>query len=237
MDPQWAGESNVEVRQLEGLMDSDIESFLTKHALRALVAQECAGENLLCRQGPPLGAAAETWPEGDGVPFVPILSILVAELPYRPPFLEGAAYWSLFIKRHCSETWVGDHTLVVRKYADIAPLRLLRVPPEIKSPPLPLRFREVIDYPCDEALLEILSDQPSLLRAYESRDDELRERFPCHDGIKLGGYPLLIQPTGFLKCLDPDFAIQIDISSYFHYQDSGIGYFQKDLSYACWETL
>ncbi|HUE71018.1 MAG TPA: hypothetical protein VMP01_09025 [Pirellulaceae bacterium] len=168
---------------------------------------------------------------------MPVLSILVAELPYRPPFLEGAAYWSLFTKRHCSESWVGDHTLVVRKYPDITPLRPLPVPPGIKLPPLPLRFHEVIDYPCDEALLEILSDQPLLLRAYESRADELRERFPCHSGIKLGGYPLLIQQTAFLMCLGPDFAIQIDISSYFHYQDAGIGYVNKDLTYACWETL
>jgi hypothetical protein len=35
-------------------VDSDIESFLAKHARRALIAQECAGGNHLFRQGPPL---------------------------------------------------------------------------------------------------------------------------------------------------------------------------------------
>ena len=221
-------------------MAADINAFLAKTGRPALVAQQCdsnESENVLCCQGPPIGFADEEWPATDGLPFVPVLSIHNVELPFTPWFLEGSAFWSLFIAQDRYEHVVRDGSLVVRKYTSIAGLGQKRAPRGIKSKVLPLRFLEVRDYPSQTALHEILLDTPKLLSDYEARADELGKRFPCHHGIKLGGYPYLIQETAFLKRLNPNFAVQIDSSSYFHYGDSGIGYFNEDLSYACWETL
>ena len=67
--------------------------------------------------------------------------------------------------------------------------------------------------------------------------EEKLEGFKCHAGIKLGGYPHLIQETAFLQSLEPDFQIQIDITELYSYGDSGVGYFHDDLSAVIWETM
>jgi hypothetical protein len=56
-------------------------------------------------------------------------------------------------------------------------------------------------------------------------------------GIKLGGYPLLIQSTAFLMTLDPDFQLQVDATSLYTSADSGIGYICDNLTSAIWETM
>jgi hypothetical protein len=219
-------------------MTADIDEILTGAGRLALVAENAGdADDVLCRQGPPLAAEHESWPHKDSVPLLPILSIHTPELPFVPSFLQGFDYWAFFIEPETCEQVVEDGSLVVRKYESVARLQQLPPPLSIEPQPLRLRFHEVIDYPCDEAIENVWSDQPDLIQAYKSRADELREKFPCHSGIKLGGYPLLIQPTAFLRTFGPDFQIQIDISEYFHYGDSGIGYLCDGLSYGLWETI
>jgi hypothetical protein len=220
-------------------MIPNIDDLLKQTGRPALVGEEVADPsgNVLCRQGPPLAAADESWPLKDDVPLLPILSIHTRELPFVPAFLQGFDYWTFFVDLETCEQIIKDGSLVVRRYKRALGLRPLPPPPSIKPQPIGLRFRKVIDYPCDEALYDVWSDRPELLQAHEARAAELRDRFPCHSGIKIGGYPLLIQPTAFLKTLDPNFQIQIDISNSFHYGDSGIGYLCMGLSYAVWETI
>lgn len=220
-------------------MSSSIDDVLARLGRPALVADEIKNPvtDILCRQGPPLGGLSEAWPQKDGKDLLPLLSLCVRELPFAPAFLQGFDYWTFFIEPETWEQIDRDGSLVVRRYKSVIGLRQLVAPPSIKPKPLHLRFRKVVDYPDQDALHETWAEQPALLRWLDSRAGELRERFPCHYGIKIGGYPQLIQPTAFLKTLDPDFQIQIDCSEYYHYGDSGIGYVCSGLSYACWETL
>jgi hypothetical protein len=77
-----------------------------------------------------------------------------------------------------------------------------------------------------------------MLAASCDGDPAWAERFPCHSGIKLGGYPLLIQSIeAFLASRDPDFQMQIDGSDCYMYGDTGIGYIPSKLSAIVWETM
>lgn len=221
-------------------MADELEAFLEQHARPALVAKEypaSRGSSIVSRQGPPLGLPGEEWPRKDGEPLVPILSVYVPELPFVPHFLAAWTYWTFFIQREPYEHLARDGSLVIRQSMSIANLVPMNPPPGIKTDPSILEFHEVRDYPCATALGEIFADYPRLGRDYFAHERAMSERFPCHYGIKLGGYPYLIQETYFLKQLNPPFSIQLDISEYFHKGDSGIGYLDEKLDYAAWETI
>jgi hypothetical protein len=163
-----------------------------------------------------------------------ILSLYIPELPYVPDFLRPFAYWAFFIEPDRHEHTHSDGSLVVRRYSDRAALKPLSTS---ETQTLELLFHEVTDYPSPIAIREVLATQPRLREIYDHHADALSERYPCHAGIKLGGYPHLIQATAFLATLEPDFQIQIDTTDVYAYADSGIGYFYGDLSAVIWESL
>lgn len=211
-------------------MQQSPEESLAALGRRALVGDEIPSADapdLLCGQGRPLGYAGESWPTKDGNALVCILTIYTPELPEVPDFLRAAEYWAFFIEPRSYEQVAEDGSLVVRQYRSITSLCLLPQPAGAKGIPLQLRFREIIDYPSDFALAKA---PPAVAHAAESR-------FECHSGIKLGGYPHLIQETAFLESLDPDYQIQLDCSNYYMYADSGIGYVYAGLSAVIWETM
>ncbi len=185
----------------------------------------------------PLGHAGETWPVKKGAPLFPVLSIHVAELPHVPDFLEGAEYWSLFIEPHQFEQATDDGSLVVRRYPHISGLEPLRPSTDTMPARLALRFRQVVDFPSSCALEQALRSNPALLSTYREQSDDLEDLFPCHDGIKLGGYPLLVHGTTFLQSLHPDFQIQLDTTELYSYADSGVGYVYGGLTAAIWESM
>jgi hypothetical protein len=170
-------------------------------------------------------ARDESWPLKGGRPLVNVLNIRTAELPAIPTFLGGSAYWSFFLEPQAFEQVVSDGSLVVRRYESTAALRPLP-PPSSQASPLRLRFRAVTDYPSGFALAKCLPETTIL-----------EDRFPCHAGIKLGGYPHMIQGTAFLESLEPDFQIQLDCSNFYSYADSGIGFVYDGLSAVIWESL
>jgi len=226
---------------------ADIEAFLIQTWRRALVGRKCDPADaavIRCRQGNPLGQPHEGWPHRGDVPLFPILGLHTPELPFVPPFLEGYSYWTFFFELDRYEQGIQDGSLIVRRYPDVAGLERLAAPSSLEllaaassvDPTVrPLRFHEVRDYPSPLALKSSLA--PDLLQQYRARATELDERYPCHTGIKLGGYPYLIQKTAFLRSLDPDFQMQWDGNDYYMYADCGVGYVYGNLAWVIWETM
>lgn len=219
-------------------MSTSIDQYLESLARRALLATQlpASGEDVHCCQGgEPLGLPGESWPEFEGERMFPVLTISTGELPFVPSFLRGADSWTFFIQPGAWEHATSDGSLVVRRYSS---------PPRVEgrrhaaSPPrLGLEFHEVLDYPSEEAIFEALADSPVALQEFEQDCERLVESFPCHSGIKLGGYPYLIQPGGFLASLASGFEIQIDVTDLYMYADSGVGYIYDGLSKATWSTM
>ncbi len=211
-------------------MTTPLEALLHRLARRALLAEPAEGSGLRSGQGAsPLIGPPTDWPSKDGIPLLPVLSVATEELPFVPDFLAEASSVSVFIVPNGYEHVAEDGSLVV--------WRDNRAGESGESGTfIPLRFREVVDYPCQAALRQALAERPQLLDTLDELDDELDESFPCHDGIKLGGYPSLIQETAFLKSLDPDFQIQLDSTEFHSFGDSGMGYVYSGLSAIIWES-
>ena len=224
-------------------MQSSFRKLVESKARRALVASTTLraserDESPVSRQGGiPLGFSDEEWPKFDGVPLFPILSVFAPELPFVPRFLEGFDYWSFFIVRDDFEQVVDDGSMVVRRYETTAGLVPLQAPEDQDSRLIELTFAEVRDYPSDFAFDEVIQHDNQIARIAGNGWEEELKSYPCHDGIKLGGYPRLIQGTAFLLSLDPDYEIQIDMTELYTYGDSGIGYVFGGLSAAIWETF
>jgi hypothetical protein len=197
----------------------------------ALLANDGAPESavLSSQGGVPLGLPGETWPALNGEPLFPILTIATRELPVIPAFLSGNEYWSFFIQRDQYEQSVSRGSLVVRRYARLSELIPLPQPIEAPIERLGLSFSIVTDYPSRIALGRILGD--------DDDHEDLDEQYPCHAGIKLGGWPLLVQGIAFLATAEPDFQIQLDVTDLYMYADSGIGHVYGGLDAIIWESM
>jgi hypothetical protein len=176
-----------------------------------------------------LGLPGEAWPALNGEPLFPILTIATRELPFVPVFLSGNEYWAVFIQRDQYEQSVNDGSLVVRRYPRISELVPLPQPIGAPSKSLGLSFSTVTDYPSRIALRTIIGDDVD--------HEDLDELYPCHAGIKLGGWPLLVQGTAFLATAEPDFQIQLDVTELYMYADTGIGYVYGRLEAIIWESM
>lgn len=224
-------------------MTFDTEKMIMSWMKPALVADErppdhSDGQGLICRQGgSPLGLVGEKWPEKDGEPLFPILTIATKELPFVPEFLSAYEYWAIFIQLDEFNQIIKDGSLVVRKYSTIEGLEPITSAHKNDSKYIELRFKEVQDYPSYSAVYRALEGDNELKNRFNPDWPDKLEEYECHSGIKIGGYPLLIQRTGFLENLNPDFQIQIDSTDLYSYCDSGIGYIYSNMSAAIWETI
>ena len=208
-----------------------IQERLVSLGREALLADNGSPEStvLSSQGGVPLGLPGETWPALNGEYLFPILTIATVELPVIPAFLLGNEYWSFFIQRDQYEQSVNRGSLVVRRYPRLSELVPLPQPIELPSKRLGLSFSTVTDYPSGIALTKILGD--------DDNHENLDEKYPCHAGIKLGGWPLLVQGIAFLATAEPDFQIQLDITDLYMYADSGIGFVYGGLDAIIWESM
>ena len=73
---------------------------------KALVADDGSFEStaLSGQGGVPLGLPGESWPDLDGEPLFPVLTVDTRELPSVPEFLSGHEYWSLFASSRSSKS-------------------------------------------------------------------------------------------------------------------------------------
>jgi hypothetical protein len=139
--------------------------------------------------------AGESWPVSKGGPMIPLLQILVAELPYKPPQFEGVALVQLFVDAKKLPRKLpaknGDGWRLILR-SDIGVLEPHSTPPEASSlRPFPVRWRHSEN------------DAPSWDEAWDDGHDEFMRRkdagdlydgkYQNHPATKIGGWPSWIQ--------------------------------------------
>jgi len=176
-----------------------------------------------------LALPGEQWPASAGQPMHALCQLNLAELPFRPPHLDDLAMITVFIGPNVLpvDQLNGDNWCL-RTYQDISMLRPIEQPAgraPIKAFPLRPRIVEA-DFPC----LDDVSD----MGIDGGDDEEYGERCHTADGLKLGGWPSLIQSTIYWPSQDddrinPQYVFQIDSCEKAHWQwgDAGVGYFGR----------
>jgi Domain of unknown function (DUF1963) len=135
----------------------------------------------------------EEWPTRDGTPLAGICQIRTSELPHVPPALRGVALITVFLRAEegvpVPPSGVDDHGWEVRVYENLD--RVVPVDGVMATSirPFPVRWQLF------EADLPSWEDAARVLTAEELA--ELEEGFddlegPA-DGLKVGGWPSLIQ--------------------------------------------
>lgn len=170
----------------------------------------------------------EAWPTMNGAPMHALCQINLAELPFRPPRLADLQMITVFVGPDDlpSDGPNGDNWCL-RAYRDLSELLPIE-PPATGSTirAFPMRPRVVEeDFPCrDDVPLDLPDD-------VDEEYDDLYENVP---GIKLGGWPTLLQSEIFWAPWNkhpaaPEFVFQIDSSEKtgWSWGDGGVGYFGR----------
>lgn len=171
----------------------------------------------------------ENWPTTNGQPMHALCQINLMELPYKPLHLDDLAMITVFIGPSELPINAANGTnWCLRAYRDLTHLCLLpqtRTGSQIKA--LPMRARLIKDdYPCLDDATDLGIDIAD--------EDEYIEKYANADGLKLGGWPTLVQgPVSWnginIADMKPEYVFQIDSSEKGRWQwgDNGIGYFGR----------
>jgi uncharacterized protein YwqG len=174
-------------------------------------------------------ATGESWPETGGRPMHALCQINLTGIPFRPKRLEDVEMLAVFI---------GPDTLpmdepngqnwCIRAYPRIAglvPLAHRDTGSKIKSFPMRARVVEH-DFPCWEDVPLELSE--------EIAADNYFDLFENTSGLKLGGWPTLVQAEIYWAPWNrhpaaPEYVFQIDSENKAHWSwgDGGVGYFGR----------
>tara|TARA_B100001094_G_scaffold117190_1_gene113041 strand:+ start:8221 stop:8928 length:708 start_codon:yes stop_codon:yes gene_type:complete len=159
----------------------------------------------------------EAWPYYEGQPMLPLLQINLETFPTKPKGFEDIAFLCVFTRRdqYPVDTTNKKHW-EIRTYKtldNLVPLTQPTKPHHLQSFTLHPELKT--DFPCWE---EGRVDESALEERVEDPDDifELyQEHFPTLEGIKLGGWPYLVQAeiswdSDSIDNGDIDFLIQID---------------------------
>ncbi|THB65898.1 MAG: DUF1963 domain-containing protein [Desulfovibrio sp.] len=179
------------------------------------------------------GRPDEKWPTHKSRAMWPLLQLNLTELPFRPSGLEDVAFLTVFIGPNTLpvDTPNGDRWCL-RTYATLEELETFR-PPHTTSTTLPFPMRPKVidaDFPCPDDL-----DEESLsgIDLEPDWEEEFIDTFENHPGVKLGGWPTLIQneivwPDENLPA-EPRYVLQIDTVDKAHWMwgDAGVGYFGR----------
>ncbi|MDB5041189.1 MAG: hypothetical protein JWN27_1915 [Candidatus Eremiobacteraeota bacterium] len=150
-----------------------------------------------------LGAAGEEWPRWQGVPMAPIAQLNVRDAPFVPTALDDVALLTVFAANvPLNGGEANGEGWLVRAYPALDDLVPLAMPPEahvtlteigcerpLKA--LPIRYSllaaDFPDWP----------DVPDDVAVSAEIEDEWEAHFVAHDGLKLGGWPALLQDRIF----------------------------------------
>jgi hypothetical protein len=140
--------------------------------------------------------AGESWPVSMSGPMIPLLQIVVAELPYKPPQFEGVALVQVFIDAKKLPLKLpaknGDGWRLILR-SDLSVLEPQLTPPELSNlRPFPVRWRRVEN------------EAPSWDEAWQDRQhgafmrradaiDLYHASYQNHVSTKIGGWPSWIQ--------------------------------------------
>lgn len=131
-----------------------------------------------------VGLPEEAWPEYEQRPMLGVLQLNLEDLVYRPPGTEDIRFLTLFID---TESYPDNEgSWVLRTYKTSSKLKSLDGPNhELKAHKVSLGPPALIeDYPCFEDLEEEVEDELW---------DTFSEKYPTARGVKLGGWPSLVQ--------------------------------------------
>jgi uncharacterized protein YwqG len=175
-----------------------------------------------------VGKEGETWPESGGYPMLPLCQLNITTLPYKPESLKDIAFITIFIDEEIpSDDEPNGTKWCLRAYENLADLVVLEQP-EIDSPIKPFQLRPKLvtqDFPCHE-------DCP--IELPEEMEENYYDLFKNTDGIKIGGWPTLLQGEIFWASFNqhpakPEYIFQIDSVEKAQWQwgDGGVGYFGR----------
>lgn len=173
-----------------------------------------------------LALPGEAWPTTGGLPMLPLCQINLAELPYRPPRLEDLAMIAVFVGpvELPDDTPNGD-AWCLRAYPELSRLVPLAAPARSPIRAFPMRPEAIEDdFPAWD-------DLPGDVG--EMDDEGYEDRFPNQDGLKLGGWPTLVQGEISWPAADahagPEYVFQVDTveKAGWTWGDGGVGYFGR----------
>lgn len=176
-----------------------------------------------------VGKIGEEWPHSNGKPMIPLCQINLSELPYKPDNIKDIALITVFIDSMeiPSNDEPNEINWCLRTYESVNELISL-VQPKINSQIKPFQLKPRLvenDFPCHE---DIPIELP------EEFEDDYYDLFENIGGIKIGGWPTLIQSKIFWAPFNqhpakPEYVFQIDSIEKAQWQwgDGGVGYFGR----------
>ncbi len=175
-----------------------------------------------------LGAKGDEWPISNGKPMLPLAQINLEKLPFKPTGLENLSFLSIFIDSEnlpiSTPNGLGWKVFSYKSQALLTPLTQPITTSNIRPFPMKAKIIEE-DFPCWEDVEIELPDD-----VHENYYD----LFENANGIKLGGWPSLIQSEIFWAPYNqhpakPKYLFQIDSvpKSGWGWADGGVGYFGR----------
>ena len=167
----------------------------------------------------------ETWPESNGQPMIPICQLNLRELTYKPANLQDIELLVLFVDAtELPEDQPNGDGWLIRTYSNIQELQEIEQPTidfPIKQFQLKPEFIDK-DFPCWE-------DCP--IEVPDEFEEDYFDLFPNQIGIKVGGWPTLVQGEIFWAPFnrhpaEPEFVFQIDSieKANWFWGDNGVAY-------------
>ena len=167
----------------------------------------------------------ESWPESNGQPMIPICQLNLSELTNRPDNLKDIELITLFLdSNELPIDQPNGQGWLLRTYKDVTALEEIEKPSvdfPIKAFQLKPEF-VANDFPCWE-------DCP--VEVPDEFDDSYYDLFPNQEGIKIGGWPTLVQSEIFWAPFnqhpaEPEFVLQIDSieKANWYWGDNGVAY-------------
>lgn len=172
-----------------------------------------------------VGKRDESWPESNGQPMIPICQLNLSKLPSRPENLKDIDFITLFIDSiELPEAKPNGQGWLIRTYPDIKDLEEIQKP-AVDFPIKPFQLKPEFldnDFPCREDCPEEIP---------EIFDEDYYDLFPNQEGVKIGGWPTLVQSEIYWAPFnqhpaEPQFVFQIDSieKANWFWGDSGVAY-------------
>jgi len=172
-------------------------------------------------------SSSEEWPSHNEKPMHALCQINLSELPFKPEGLEDVAFLTVFISQEnypddspngsdwCLRSYRSlDDLVELQKVNTGSAIKVFEMKPEVIEE----------DYPCHDDV----EDVPEEIEA------EYYDLFENQDGLKLGGWPTLIQSEIFWAPwnkhpINPRYVFQIDSTEKgnWNWGDGGVGYFGR----------
>lgn len=168
-----------------------------------------------------VGKEDEEWPKSNGNAMTPLLQINLSNITELPDSLDGIEFITVFIDSDNYSDNLSE-SLLIRTYQNIEELISLNTVDYISGiKPFQLESYKENDCPSwDDCPISIP----------EEFEDDYETLFENKSGIKIGGWPSLIQGEIFWESDNTEFVFQIDSIEKANWQwgDGGVAYFGKN---------